>query len=442
MSTLEIQAVHPRLSSEIFSNLNPALNRASGQPTRRETQMLHDIQNYIRSGETESEGLGLEIEHFVVDGSGVQIPFEEISYLINLVGRELGAEIFHTDGYPVGYATDKYTITLEPSCQFEISISPYQELYEIERVYQEFLSLWEPLFEARGYRIVARGLLPLVEQGLDPDDIPLSPKKRYKYMDTYFRESGNYGKYMMRSSASTQVSVDYRSEEDLVKKLRILQKISPILMIMMENKSDQDSTLPGGQGKPHLLRTQEWEDLDPARTGFYPNSLDPDFGYGKIAEVVLNTPLILLTDKGWTEYVGSKTGTDLLADGTIYLDESETIRRKKLIEHFISMGFFHFRIKKYIEIRVADSVPLPKALGYAALLKGIVYSRSNLDVLDRELSDVDDLGKIQDAVSVIESEGENAVIYHGKTAAEWAERLAELAKNGLSEQEKEYLVHV
>ncbi|MGN1274916.1 MAG: hypothetical protein ACI4UF_10010, partial [Thermoguttaceae bacterium] len=84
----------------------------------------------------------------------------------------------------------------------------------------------------------------------------------------------------------------------------------------------------------------------------------------------------------------------------------------------------------------------PKALGYAALLKGIVYSRSNLDVLDRELSDVDDLGKIQDAVSAIESEGENAVIYHGKTAAEWAERLVELAKNGLSEQEKEYLVHV
>ena len=442
MSTLEIQAVEPRLSSKNFSNLNPALNRVSGQPTRRETQMLQDIQDYIRSGETEAERLGLEIEHFVVDRWGNQIPFDEISYLVNQVGRELGAEILHTDGHAVGYLTDKYSITLEPSCQFEISISPYQELYEIERVYQEFLSLWEPLFEARGYRIVTRGVLPSVEQGLDPEEIPLSPKKRYKYMDSYFRKSGKFGKYMMRSSASTQVSVDYRSEEDLVKKLRILQKISPILMIIMENKSDEASTLPGGQGKPHLLRIQEWEDLDPERTGFYPNSLDPDFGYGKIADVVLHTPLILLTDKGWTEYVGSKTGADLLADGTVYLDESETIRRKKLIEHFISMGFFHFRIKKYIEIRVADSVPIQKALGYAALLKGIVYSRSNLDILDRELADVDDLEKIQDAVSAIESEGGNAVIYHGKTAAEWAMHLVGLAWYSLSESEKEYLVHV
>ena len=106
------------------------------------------------------------------------------------------------------------------------------------------------------------------------------------------------------------------------------------------------------------------------------------------------------------------------------------------------MGFIHFRIKKYIEIRVADSVPIRKALGYAALLKGIVYSRSNLDILDRELADVDDLGKIQDAVSAIESEGGNAVIYQGKTAAEWAMHLVGLAWYSLSESEKEYLVHV
>jgi protein-tyrosine phosphatase len=41
------------------------------------------------------------------------------------------------------------------------------------------------------------------------------------------------------------------------------------------------------------------------------------------------------------------------------------------------MGFFHFRIKKYIEVRVADIVPIKKALGYTALLKGIVYSERN-----------------------------------------------------------------
>ena len=404
---------------------------------------LKEIYDYIKSGETESEGLGLEIEHFVVDENGVQIPFDEISPLVEKVGKELNAEILYTDGHPVGYLTDKYAITLEPSCQFEVSISPYSELADIESAYQEFLSTWEPLFHERGYSLVTKGNLPLVELGIiDPDEIPLSPKKRYQYMDAYFRQSGKYGKYMMRASASTQVSVDYKSEEDLVKKLRILQKISPILMIMMENKSEADSTLPEVSGKPHLLRIQEWDDLDPDRTGFFPHSLDSGFGYRKIACVVYKTPLILLTDNGSTVYVGNKSGKDLVAEQALPETGLEAARQKKLVEHFISMGFFHFRVKRYIEIRVADSVPIKKALAYAALLKGIVYSDSNLEVLDWELAHVDELQKIQDAVTAIEIRGNEAVIYQNRTAADWASHLVNLAKNSLSDHEKEYLCYV
>ena len=106
------------------------------------------------------------------------------------------------------------------------------------------------------------------------------------------------------------------------------------------------------------------------------------------------------------------------------------------------MGFFHFRIKKYIEIRVADSVPICKALGYTALLKGIVYSQRNLDHLENELTDIDTLEKIQIAVDTIERNGHHAVIYHNKTALDWALHLVALAKEGLSEREKEYLIHV
>ena len=206
---------------------------------------LQDIYGYIKSGETDTENLGLEIEHFVVDKNGDQIGFDEITSLIEKVAHRINADIIYTDGYPVGYENENYSISLEPSCQFEISIKPFHDIDEIEKTYREFLKLWEPEFAKRGYRIVTFGNLPKVEQGrIRPDDIPLSPKKRYQYMDAYFRQSGKYGKYMMRASASTQVSVDYRSERDLIKKLRVLQKISPILMLMMENKTDAGSTLP------------------------------------------------------------------------------------------------------------------------------------------------------------------------------------------------------
>ena len=405
--------------------------------------ILQDIYDYIKTGETDTENFGLEIEHFILDEDGNQIGFDEITPLIERIGQEITAEIIYVDGFPVGYVNEKYSVSLEPSCQFEISINPYSSLTVIESVYREFLELWEPVFRERGYSIVTSGNLPSVEQGkVHPDEITLTPKKRYQYMDAYFRQSGKYGKYMMRASASTQVSVDYSSESDLVRKLRVLQKISPVLMLMMENKTDAGSTLPDVPDKPHLFRIQEWDDLDPDRTGFFPHSMEADFGYEQIANVVYRTPLILLTDNGTTSYVGNKNAEDLLNEGVIVEEELDQTRRKNLTEHFLSMGFFHFRIKKYIEIRVADSVPINKALGYVALLKGIVYSDQNLDLLEEELSDIDTIDKIQDAVIKIEKDGHDAVIYHNITAAQWAARLVQISSEAILEQERKYLAYV
>lgn len=404
---------------------------------------LHeDIVEYIRSGETDGQTLGLEIEHFVVNDEGIQISFDQVTDLIEQVAQNLGAKIIYMDGYPVGYVTGGYSVTLEPACQFEISIDPKSDIESIKQIYKEFLLLWIPVFENCGYHMITKGNLPLVESGaIDPDDIPLSHKKRYKYMDAYFRESGKYGKYMMRASSSVQISVDYSSEDDLVRKLLVLQKISPILMIALENKSYEDSVIEKGSDKTHLLRIQEWNDLDPARTGFYPHSFDKDFGYDKIADVISNTPLILLTDDGETSYVGSASASDLIRDGVVE-DSPESPRKEKLIEHYISMGFFHFRIKKYIEIRVADSVPLDRALSYVALVKGLIYSEESLSRLESDLAGITSIEQIEDAVDSIIVSGLDTKIYGDQTAREWYKYLLELAYKVLPETEREYLLDV
>lgn len=274
-----------------------------------------------------------------------------------------------------------------------------------------------------------------------PDVIPLSPKSRYRFMNNYFESSGKYGKYMMRASASTQVSIDYASEEDMVRKLRVLQKISPILMIMMENKSNEDFTL-GDSSKSHLLRIQEWDDLDPERTGYLKGSLDEDFGYSKMAEVIYKTPLILLTDNGETIDVGHLSAEELINTQVIYENELGEERKKRLIEHFMSMGFFHFRVKKYIEVRVADSVPIEKALGYAAILKGLIYDEETLHNLEERLRQVDSLDTVNHVVDLIERNGFDAKIYEGKKAGEWVNELADIAASNLSEEEGKYLNYV
>ncbi len=405
--------------------------------------LLEQIRDYIQSGETTKERLGLEIEHFVVDERGIQIEFHKISDLLEKIAKEIGAKTTITDGHVVGYSNDDYAITLEPACQVEISINPHSSLSEIERIYKEFLELWEPLINDIGYHFITKGNLPLVELGaITPDEIPLSPKKRYEYMDRHFEDTGKCGKYMMRASASTQISVDYKCEKDLVRKLSILEKISPVLMIMFENKKRYNSTLPGIVDKEHLFRIQQWDDLDSDRTGFLSGSLDDNYSYEKVANTAYNLPLILLTDEDKTTYVGSKSAKDLVEDGTINENELSEERSINLIEHFLSMGFFHFRVKKYIEIRVVDSLPLDRAMEYAALIKGIVYSDKNLNTLREELSDVNTIDDIQQAILRIEEDGLDAVIYNNKTAREWATLLTDLARESLNGDERNYLRNV
>ena len=404
--------------------------------------IYEDIVQYIKSGETSNKKLGLEIEHFVVNEEGVQITFEQIVPLIEEVAKGIGAKPLYTDGYVVGYVSEEYVITLEPACQFEISINPYERIEDIKRVYEEFRQLWDKEFEQIGYHIEVGGVLPAVENGkILPIDIPLSKKNRYKYMDEYFKKSGKYGEYMMRASGSTQISVDYKSEDDLRRKLEVLQIISPIISIMFENKSNPDYVLPESDGKKHLIRIQEWEALDKDRTGFLDHSR-VDFGYRKIAEDVVHTPLILLTENGETSYVGNKNALDLINEKIIDYDNASDDEKKRYIEHFISMGFYHFRIKKYIEIRVADAVPIDVAVAFAALIKGIVYNVANVDkVLDKykSITTIDD---INEAIQSVEKDGFNAEIYDGRKAIEHAEELLSIASDGLDNEEKEYLKYV
>lgn len=62
--------------------------------------LIKEISDYIRSGETSSQKLGLEIEHFVINENGIQIDFHQISNLIKKVGDSIGAKIIYMDGFP------------------------------------------------------------------------------------------------------------------------------------------------------------------------------------------------------------------------------------------------------------------------------------------------------------------------------------------------------
>ncbi len=392
------------------------------------------ITEYLKAGETDRKRLGLELEHFILNEAGEGIEFDVLSELIRSTGEKLGAELTVTDGHVLGYDAGDHTVSVEPSCQFEISIAPFEDLAHIEEIYLEFRRVWNPVLGRLGFFLITRGLNPAVEAGvIHPTELPLIPKNRYFFMDRYFRDKGRYGAHMMRASASTQISLDYANESDMVRKLRLLTILSPVLMQLMENKSIPDSRLAEKKGK-HLLRTQIWEDLDPDRTGFFPRAFHGQFGYEAYAELLLGKPLAVFTDRGQTIYAGKKTLPEMLSLSEL---ENDKARQKAVVEHLLSMFFHHIRLKRYLEVRVADSVPIRKAMGYAALLKGILYDEGNMQRLEKLLSG--HLIDVEEAVFRTEIQGMDAIIYSGKRVRAWARDIIKLAEAALPEEDIGYL---
>lgn len=379
---------------------------------------IQTIVNCIKKGSKGSptDSVGVEIEHFVTyKDSGLCVPYMDgVENIMKDIAPYFD-ERFYSEGFLIGLSKNSYHITLEPGAQIEISIKPLERICDVERIYGEFISMITPVLEKYGCRLETFGCLP---RG-SAKNVTLIPKSRYKYMDEYFKTSGTLGINMMRASASTQVSIDFADERDMIKKFRTANILSPIFSLMCDNS-------PVFEGKPfcaNAARAYIWSNVDDDRCKIVPSALDADFSFEKYAEYIYNSPAILVLNGDKVKF------TDRMKIRDIYKD---TLISDADAEHLLSMFFPDVRLKQYIEIRPADSMPIKYVASYAALIKGIFSSGKNFD-FDITVSDIE---KAREAVIL---KGFNADIY-GMKAYEIAELIYETAENALSEGEKTYLL--
>ena len=322
------------------------------------------------------ETLGVEIEHFIVKRQTL----ESVSYY----GRNgieslleslapLYPKRYEKEGHLMGLYNEEYSLSLEPAGQLEISINPQVDIKVIERIYQKFLKQIKPLLKTNNYQLVTIGYQPQSHV----EALQLIPKRRYEFMDEYFKTSGTGGIHMMRGTASTQVSIDYYSEKDFVLKYRVAYILMPLLSLLTDNA-------PIYKGRPfsgHLLRNYIWERVDAARTGIIPGIFEADFGFSQYADYLMDLPLIFVADKGGELYTDQKAVKEIWSEEELSPED---------VEHILSMTFLDVRLKNYIEIRFADSMPFEYVKGYLALIKGIFYN-------NRLLKQISDRYKITEA---------------------------------------------
>lgn len=382
---------------------------------------IENMVTYFKAGEkkTGCVNAGVEIEHFVLDRNGRSAAYEVAAEILREIKEERDV-LFYEDGNIFGLYNEDYSLSLEPASQLEISIAPKEKLSDIERIYNEFRKKAEAFLNRRGLVLVNTGYHPNQRAA----DLQLIPKKRYEYMNNYFASSGTLGKNMMRATASVQVSVDYASEKDFVEKYRLACILSPILSLITDN-----SPIFECQKAEHaMVRTRVWMDTDAKRCGIFPGTFAEGFGYRSYAEYLYaNPPILVMDQEGHAIFTGDKTASRIYEQQE--MTEAQT-------EHLVSMFFPDVRLKKYVEIRMADSMELPYALAYAALIKTIFYSEN----VRKELLSY--FGKVSNEeiraakISLIRF-GYKGEAYR-KEAAQIVLKLAEEAEKNMAEEERRY----
>lgn len=399
------------------------------------------VADYFRQGAKEDPSLlGVEVEHFVVYADTLHgVPYQSedgrlgvldvLEYLAQFYRRKS----YGADGDLIGLASKKGTVTLEPASQLEISIAPYRTVAEVKAVYEEFRAQVDPFLEEHGAKLVAAGYHPH-NKALE---LPLIPKRRYHFMDDFFRSIGLNGERMMRASASTQVSVDFTDEADAVRKMRVAQALAPVLSALADNTR----VFEGEPTDKPLEHLNLWRNVAKFHCGSVPGLFNEGWGFADYASWLLGVEPIFITRPAAADPDGESMRP--FFDVPAFEAYGDAPMTEADVEHLISMVWPDVRLKRFVEIRPADSLPEDKILGYTALVKGIFYNEASLKAMEDAFGVVDGVWPLDDsstdeALALIREQGDSAVIY-GKTLSDWKRFALETAQAALSPEEATYL---
>ena len=392
------------------------------QPARE--QNIQALVDYFESGvKTSCENVGIELEHTIVKNEGLApVSYSEehgVRWILEQLREQYPEALMDGDDL-VGVARPGEAVTIEPAAQLEISAGPFGSLSEANAVLGRFEDTLAKIVGEQGMTALLLGYHPSAKA----TELELIPKRRYRFMNEYLGAIGPFGPRMMRGSAATQVSIDYRSVDDCLRKMRLASILTPLLSLISDNALRYE----GGLREHYLVRTEIWNECDPDRCGLVPGVLDPDFSLRRYAEYVLDTPAILVPDAQERWRATSQTF------GEVY---AETPMERADVEHALSMFFNDVRLKTYVEIRPADAMPVKYAVAYAALIKGIFYSEHNLQSYLDTFATVTE-SDVADAKAALMQDGWNAEVY-GRPVRELLEQVVTSAKLALSEEDHTFL---
>lgn len=319
--------------------------------------------------------IGTEHEKFPFFAAGnAPVPYEGpagIRALLDGLRDRTGWTAIEEKGNPIGLYDEAGggAISLEPGGQFELSGAPLETLHETSAELESHLNQAKAVAKPLGMRFLGLGMSPVWSRA----QTPAMPKSRYRIMTEYMPRVGSLGLDMMYRTSTVQVNLDFSSEADMVRKLRVGLALQPIATALFANS-------PFTEGKPNgflSFRSQIWTDTDNARSGMLPLAFEEGFGFERYVDYALDVPMYFVKRGDTYHDVSGKSFRDLLA-GKLPAMPGETATVSDWANH-ISTIFPEVRLKRYLEMRGADSGSADHIVALSAFWVGLLYHRPSLD---------------------------------------------------------------
>jgi len=333
---------------------------------------LDELVAYIKGAERPPERWLVGVEHEKI---GVRGPrFEPVPYhgpggireLLDAIARSAGGtqHKHKENGQPIALLSKDASVTLEPGGQLELSGAPARSLAEVSAEIEAHLA--QVRRDSHGIAWLAAGYRPFGTR----DDVPWMPKGRYAAMKSSLGSKGRLALDMMLMTATVQANLDWSDEADLASKVRAATAVSPIVSAMFAN-----SPLIDGRPCGYLdFRYQVWLETDGARCGLLEQMLEPGWGYRRYVEWAVDVPMLFVRSGSDYHDAGGQTFRSWLTTGKLTSGEKRQPTMANWVDH-LSTLFPEVRVKRVLELRGADVVPLPWMIALPALWVGILYDR-------------------------------------------------------------------
>ena len=276
-------------------------------------------------------------------------------------------------GNPIGLKRGTASVSLEPAGQLELSGGMTADLHETRAEFDAHFAHVRKAAGGLGLAFAPLGFHPTRTRA----QMPWMPKRRYAIMRRYMPTVGSMGLDMMTRTCTVQVNLDYESEADMARKLRVSLALQPLATALFANS-------PFTEGKPNgyqSYRAHVWTDTDNARSGIPEQFFDEDFGFERYVEWLLDVPMYFVMRDGNYIDLAGRSFRQFMAHG--FPDAATGPATVGDFADHMTTAFTDVRVKKFLEMRGADAGRPDMMVAQSAFWVGLLYDPAALTAADR-----------------------------------------------------------